>query len=83
MPGARDAEAEVVVAVAWVVVVAIGGTDVPGVIVPRPATINPVRACSVIHRYRYSTTPQTNIQPFTARPGIKSPILRIFEQWSA
>jgi len=78
MPGAGDAKAEVVVAVAWVVVVAIRGTDVPGVIVPRPATIDPVRACSVIHRYRYSTTHRTIIQPVTAMPGVKFPISSYF-----
>ena len=47
MPGGSRRGSRFVVAVAWVVVVAIGGTDVPGVIVPRPATIDPVRACSV------------------------------------
>lgn len=44
LSGARKAKAKVVVAVAGVVVVAVSRTDVPGVVVPRPATINPVRA---------------------------------------
>ena len=39
-----DAEAQVVVAIAWVVVVAISATRVPGVVVPGATTIHAVGA---------------------------------------
>jgi len=44
--GPGDAKAEGAVAAAWAGVAAIRGTDVPGAIVPRPATSDPVRACT-------------------------------------
>ncbi|HOC99278.1 MAG TPA: hypothetical protein PKH54_04985 [Myxococcota bacterium] len=47
---AGGAQAEVVVAVAGVVVVAIGSANVPGVVVPRAAAINPVGALVAIDR---------------------------------
>ena len=44
-PRAREAEPDVVVAIAGQVVVAISCPHVPGVVVPGAAAINPVRAC--------------------------------------
>jgi len=50
---ADHAKPNVVVAVAGVVVVAIGSANVPGIVVPRTATINPVGARFVIDRQQY------------------------------
>ena len=64
LSGARKAKAKVVVAVAGGVVVAVGRMDVPGVVVPRPATINPVRACMAMnHCVRLNPRTDTKSSP--------------------
>ena len=40
----QESKAQIVVAVAWRVVVAIGGTQVPRIVVPTATTVHPVRA---------------------------------------